>query len=124
MPPVGSWAGGVFAGLPAAGAQVPVGQFQGFGFQGGGHRVVPAVEIAKQADHAQDLDDLALAPVRLQAHWSEGQIVEILGVVSLFGYFNRWNDSMATTLEPEPLELADRHLSASGWQPGKHAPGP
>jgi len=59
---------------------------------------------------------------RLQAHWSDGQIVEILGVVGLFGFFNRWNDSMATTLEPEPLALAQTHLAAGGWQAGKHAP--
>lgn len=57
---------------------------------------------------------------RLRSHWSEGQIVEILGVVSLFGFFNRWNDSMATTLEPEPLSQAREHLSARAWSPGKH----
>lgn len=59
---------------------------------------------------------------RLGRHWSEGQIVEILAVVGLFGYFNRWNDSMATTLEPEPLETASQHLAATGWRLGKHAP--
>ena len=57
----------------------------------------------------------------LRAHWSEGQVVEILGVVALFGFFNRWNDSMATTLEPEPLHLANQHLAPSGWTAGKHA---
>lgn len=60
---------------------------------------------------------------QLRAHWSENQVVEILGVVALFGFFNRWNDSMATTLEPEPLALAEQHLAASGWTAGKHAPG-
>jgi len=59
---------------------------------------------------------------RLRMHWSEGQIVEILGVVGLFGFFNRWNDSMATTLEPGPLAEAQAHLAPSGWQAGKHAP--
>jgi uncharacterized peroxidase-related enzyme len=58
---------------------------------------------------------------RLRDHWSEGQIVEILGVVGLFGFFNRWNDSMATTLEPEPLQEATAHLASAGWQAGKHA---
>lgn len=60
---------------------------------------------------------------RLRTHWSESQVVEILGVVALFGFFNRWNDSMATTLEPEPLSLAREHLAPGGWSPGKHAPG-
>ena len=56
----------------------------------------------------------------LSEHWNEGQIVELMGVISLFGFFNRWNDSLATPLEAEPLEVAQRHLSASGWQAGKH----
>ena len=57
---------------------------------------------------------------QLRAHWSEGQIVEILGVISLFGFFNRWNDSLATTLEEEPLEHARRTLGPTGWNPGEH----
>lgn len=57
---------------------------------------------------------------QLKAHWSEGQIVEILGVVGLFGFFNRWNDSMATTLEAEPLAIGRDHLGATGWDAGKH----
>jgi len=64
-------------------------------------------------------DDLFAA---LRQHWSEGQVVEILGVVGLFGFFNRWNDSLATTLEAEPMDTAKATLSASGWQAGKHAP--
>lgn len=73
------------------------------------------------ASQPNGVDDALFA--RLRAHWSEGQVVEILGVVALFGFFNRWNDSMATTLEPEPLELAEQHLAPSGWRAGKHAPG-
>jgi len=56
----------------------------------------------------------------LQAHWSEGEIVEIAGVVALFGYLNRWNDSMGTTLEG-PAEESGRHwLDSDGWDVGKH----
>jgi alkylhydroperoxidase family enzyme len=73
------------------------------------------------ASQPNDVNDELFA--RLRAHWTEGQVVEILGVVGLFGFFNRWNDSMATTLEPEPLEQASRHLAAGGWRAGKHAPG-
>lgn len=57
---------------------------------------------------------------RLREHWSEDQIVQILGVVCLYGFLNRWNDSMATTLEDEPRELAERVLSKGGWTGGKH----
>lgn len=57
---------------------------------------------------------------KLRSHWTEGQVVEILGVVGLFGFFNRWNDSLATTLEAEPLSVGEAHLEVSGWNAGKH----
>ncbi len=57
---------------------------------------------------------------RLREHWDEGEIVEILGVVGLFGFLNRWNDSMATTLEEPAAESAERWLSHFGWNRGKH----
>lgn len=57
---------------------------------------------------------------RMREHWSEDQIVQILGVVCLYGFLNRWNDSMATTLEDAPRELAERVLSKGGWTGGKH----
>ncbi|UCF64372.1 MAG: carboxymuconolactone decarboxylase family protein, partial [bacterium] len=47
---------------------------------------------------------------RLQAHWDDGEIVEILGVIALFGFLNRWNDSMATTLEEAAEESALKWL--------------
>lgn len=56
----------------------------------------------------------------MKRHWSEGEIVEILAVVSLFGFMNRWNDSLATPLEEEPREVGERHLAGHGWTPGKH----
>ena len=67
-----------------------------------------------------DVNDECFA--RLRAFWSAGQIVEILGVISLFGFFNRWNDSLATTLEAEPHETASQVLGRTGWQLGKHKP--
>lgn len=57
----------------------------------------------------------------LRCHYSEEQIVEITAVISLFGYLNRWNDTMATDLEEEPLQFGQAHLAAVGWEPGKHA---
>ncbi|WP_462163734.1 carboxymuconolactone decarboxylase family protein [Pseudoalteromonas xiamenensis] len=56
----------------------------------------------------------------LTLHWDEGEIVEILGVISLFGYLNRWNDSMATTLETGAINAAETLLTTSDWQVGKH----
>ena len=65
-----------------------------------------------------DVNDALFA--RMREHWSDDDIVEITGVISLFGFMNRWNDSMATTLEEEPIEVGERHLQGHGWQVGKH----
>lgn len=56
----------------------------------------------------------------LREHWSDDEIVEILGVVSLFGFLNRWNDSMATTLEEIGIQAGQSHLASAGWNSGKH----
>lgn len=57
---------------------------------------------------------------RLHQHWDDGEIVEILGVIAFFGYLNRWNDSMATTLEEGAENSAQQWLSNAGWERGKH----
>jgi len=56
----------------------------------------------------------------LRKHWTEEQIVEIVGVIALFGFLNRWNDTMATPLEDEPIEVGEKYLARGGWQIGKH----
>jgi len=68
--------------------------------------------IPNQAEQ-EDFDELA-------KHFGEGQIVELVASVALFGYLNRWNDSMATELEEYPSKVARNTIGASGWQPGKH----
>ncbi len=57
---------------------------------------------------------------RMHEHWDDGEIVEILGVIALFGYLNRWNDSMATTMEEGAVESGQQWLTSSGWERGKH----
>ena len=56
----------------------------------------------------------------LKKFFDDGQIVEIVATTALFGYLNRWNDTLATTLEPRAAEVADRAIAAVGWQAGKH----
>ena len=56
----------------------------------------------------------------LRRHWDDGEIVEILAVVGLFGFLNRWNDSMATHLEDVPAAFANRTIGQHGWDAGKH----
>ncbi|MFT7345083.1 MAG: putative peroxidase-related enzyme [Lentimonas sp.] len=63
-------------------------------------------------------DDIA---ERLRQHWTEGEIVEITGVVALFGYLNRWNDSMGTQLEGAGVEGGEKLLAKDQWKVGKHA---
>jgi uncharacterized peroxidase-related enzyme len=57
----------------------------------------------------------ALAP-----HFSEAEICEITATVALFGFLNRWNDSLATDLEDSPLAFAEAHLTATDWKPDRH----
>ena len=56
----------------------------------------------------------------LRKHWTEEQIIEIVGVISVFGFLNRWNDTMATPLEEEPIEVGEKYLARGGWTVGKH----
>lgn len=58
---------------------------------------------------------------RLYQYWNEGEIVEMLGVISLFGYLNRWNDSMGTSLEAGAEKSGEKYLGKHGWHKGKHA---
>jgi len=56
----------------------------------------------------------------LARHFTASQIVEIVAVVSLFGFLNRWNDTMATELEKSAHQFARTHLAARGWVVGHH----
>ena len=56
----------------------------------------------------------------LSKHFSDKQVVEVVAVISLFGFLNRWNDTMATTLESAPKHFASDQLASHGWGAGKH----
>ena len=57
---------------------------------------------------------------QMREHWHEDEIVEILAAVCLYGFLNRWNDSMATDLEDSPRNMGERVLLQGGWTGGKH----
>ena len=57
---------------------------------------------------------------RMREHWDEGQIVEILAAVSLYGFLNRFNDSLATPLEEGSATFAEEAIGEQGWTRGKH----
>ncbi len=56
----------------------------------------------------------------LRKHWSEEQIVEIVATIAMFGFLNRWNDTMGTPLEDQAMAASDKYLARGGWVPGKH----
>lgn len=58
----------------------------------------------------------------LYKYFDEGQVVEIVATISLFGFLNRWNDTMATEIESLPAQVAlDTIGQSTGWEPGKHS---
>ncbi len=63
---------------------------------------------------SQELEQL------LQHHWDETDILEIMSVIALFGYLNRWNDVMGTSLEEDAKDSAESLLQ-NQWDIGKHA---
>ena len=64
----------------------------------------------------EDMDEL-------KKHFSDRQIVELVGQISVFGFLNRWNDTMATELESLPTQYGNDHLAKYGWETGKHSAG-
>lgn len=82
-----------------------------------------AIDLAfKAAQHPNaatqtEFDELA-------KYYDDGEIVEIVASVALFGYLNRWNDTMATTLEPLANNRAEALLGEKGWSAGKHSSAP
>lgn len=56
----------------------------------------------------------------MRLYWNEGEIVEILGVIALFGYLNRWNDSMGTAIEEGAFESGQKLLATTNWSGKKH----
>ena len=56
----------------------------------------------------------------LKEQWEDNDIVEITAVIALFGYLNRWNDSMGSALEDLPIEAGNNLLGDTDWEVGKH----
>ena len=78
-----------------------------------------ALEFALLSSAIPNAVDDAIAE-KLRLHWDDGEIVEILGVIALFGFLNRWNDSMGTAMEKGAIESGEKFLQKQGWTTGKH----
>jgi uncharacterized peroxidase-related enzyme len=56
----------------------------------------------------------------LRRHFSEDEALEIIAVIALFGFLNRWQASLALPLEDAPRAFAENHLTDIGWTIGRH----
>lgn len=57
----------------------------------------------------------------LKKHFSQDAIVEIVAVLALLGWLNRWCMTFAVEIEDRALDFGRKHLAQSGWTPGVHA---
>ena len=54
--------------------------------------------------------------VKLQKFYTDDAIIDIVGVIALFGFLNRWNDTLGTNLENVPKEFVENELEPLGWK--------
>ncbi|GAA6154791.1 carboxymuconolactone decarboxylase family protein [Pyruvatibacter sp.] len=86
-------------------------------FSEGERAALRVAQGAGQAPNAVTADDMAA----LKQHFTDEQIVDLVAVISMFGFLNRWNDTFATQLEADPTAHAKAHMAEHGWDAGKHA---
>ena len=58
--------------------------------------------------------------VELRKHFTDTQIIEIVAVIAVGGFLNRWNDTIATVTDQESIDFANHVLRPVGWDLGKH----
>jgi AhpD family alkylhydroperoxidase len=51
----------------------------------------------------------------LSKYYSKKEIIDIVSVISLFGFLNRWNDTLGTALEEVPESFVNDKLKPLGW---------
>ena len=54
----------------------------------------------------------------LRKHYDDEAIAEIVRLIAMMSFYNKWNDTIATTVEKLPFDMAFRSLS--WWGAGKH----
>ena len=53
--------------------------------------------------------------IELKKYFSDEAIIDIVAVIALFGFLNRWNDTLGTKLEDVPKEFVEKELRPLGW---------
>lgn len=56
----------------------------------------------------------------LRSHYSDAQITELLAVVAISGFLNRYSDTLAVVTDQESVDWATEVLGPVGWSKGKH----
>ena len=56
----------------------------------------------------------------LRTHFSDEEVRTLISVVSVGGFMNRYNDSLATVTDQESVDWASTNLGHLGWDVGKH----
>ncbi|MEM7140987.1 MAG: carboxymuconolactone decarboxylase family protein [Actinomycetota bacterium] len=57
----------------------------------------------------------------LREHFTDRQITELVCVISVAGFLNRYNDTLATVTDQDSVDWAATNLGTLGWEVGKHA---
>ena len=52
---------------------------------------------------------------QLKEFYSKEQILEVVAVISFFGFLNRWNDTFGTEIETVPANYLQNELKPSNW---------
>ena len=86
-------------------------------FSEGERAALRIAQGAAQVPNATTDEDFEI----LKRHYADAEIVEIVATIALFGFLNRFNDTMATELESSPIAAGQRFLSGQGWEVGKHS---
>tara|TARA_Y100000590_G_scaffold90669_2_gene102288 strand:+ start:10976 stop:11557 length:582 start_codon:yes stop_codon:yes gene_type:complete len=53
--------------------------------------------------------------IELQKFYTDEAIIDIVGVIALFGFLNRWNDTLGSVLEDVPKDFVEKELEPLGW---------
>ena len=56
----------------------------------------------------------------LRKYFDDEAIVEIVSLISMMGFYTRWNDTLATVLERPPSMFSQENISHMGWKLDKH----
>lgn len=70
------------------------------------------IALASRAIPSEVTDELR---DNLKKHYSQAECAEILGMISLFAYFQTWNDTNGTRIDEQIIGIVENHLSGTAY---------